>query len=237
VKSATKVTAITLGALMGLGGIEHGIGEILQGNTAPTGILFPSWPDSSFFRIVGGEPAMTVVPDLLVTGILTILISLVFLVWDLFFIERKNSGLVLILLSVAMLVVGGGIFPPVIGVMMGVLATRIKAPLNWWRVHLTAAARHFLGLVWPWSYGICVIAWLSLFPGINILAYFLGVNNPRYTVMLILFAFGSLLVTLFTGFARDSERQALTPASAPEGTGTRRDQRKPGRRFSGNAKI
>ena len=110
-RSATKATVSAVGILMGVAGIEHGIGEILQGNTVPDGIVFPSWPDSPFFQIVGGEPAMSIIPNLLVTGILAILVSLIFLVWATMFAQRKNGGLVLILLSIVMLLVGGGISP------------------------------------------------------------------------------------------------------------------------------
>lgn len=151
---------------------------------------------------------MTIVPNLLVTGILAILFSLVFIVWAVVFAEGKNGGLVLILLSIAMLLVGGGIFPPIIGILIGIVGTRINAPLTWWRTHLSATIWHSLGKSWPWAFGACVIAWLLLFPGISILGYFCGVNDPRDTVMLILFALGSLLVTAFTGFAQDIERQA-----------------------------
>lgn len=207
-KSATKVTVSALGILMGVAGIEHGIGEILQGNIAPDGIMFPSWPESEFFRIVGGEPAMTIVPNLLVTGILAILFSLIFLVWATMFVQRKNGGLVLILLSIVMLLVGGGIFPPIMGIIIGILGTRINAPLTWWRAHLAVGLRHFLAKVWPWSFVACLIGWLFLFPGINILRYFFGLYNPNFTAVLILFALGSLLLTIFAGFAYDIERQS-----------------------------
>jgi hypothetical protein len=50
-KNATQVTVSTLGFLMGVAGVEHGIGEILQGNIAPSGIVFPSWPDRHFSRL------------------------------------------------------------------------------------------------------------------------------------------------------------------------------------------
>ena len=43
-RNATRITVSTFGVLMGLAGLEHGIGEILQGNTAPQEIMFPSWP-------------------------------------------------------------------------------------------------------------------------------------------------------------------------------------------------
>jgi hypothetical protein len=200
---------------MGLAGVEHGAGEILQGSTAPAGIMFPSWPDSAFFRIVGGEPAMTLVPNLLVTGILAILFSLAFLAWAALFVERKNGGLVLILFAVAMLLAGGGIFPPVIGILIGILATRINAPLTGWPAHFPAATKDFLGRLWPWSFGACVLAWLCLFPGINILGYFFGVNDPSYTVMAIVLAFGMLGVTVFTGLALDIQRHPTSSHPEP----------------------
>jgi hypothetical protein len=215
VRSATKVTVLTFATVMGLAGVEHGAGEILQGSTAPAGLFFPSWPGSAFFKIVGGEPAMTLVPNLLVTGILAILFSLAFLAWAALFVERKNGGLVLILLAVAMLLVGGGIFPPVIGILIGILATRINAPLSRWRAHFPAVLRDFLARLWPWSFGACVLAWLCLFPGINILGYFFGVNNPSYTAMLIVLAFVMLGVTVFTGLTLDSQRRpTLSPPEA-----------------------
>ncbi len=208
-RNATKVTVSTFGAIMGLAGIEHGIGETLQGNIAPSGIMFPSWPGSAFFRIVGGEPAMTIIPNLLVTGILAILFSVIYLVWAIRFVQRRNGGLVLILLSIVMLLVGGGIFPPIIGIIIGALGTRINAPVTWRRAHLSVGLRHFLGKVWPGSFTACLIAWLLLFPGINLLGYFFGVNDPNFTVVLIFFALGSLLLTILTGFAHDGIQPPL----------------------------
>jgi hypothetical protein len=38
-RNATKVTVSTFGVLAGLGGIRHGIGEVLQGNITPSGII------------------------------------------------------------------------------------------------------------------------------------------------------------------------------------------------------
>jgi hypothetical protein len=208
-RNATTVTVSALGTLMGVAGIEHGIGEILQGNVAPAGIMFASWPDSALFRSVGGEPAMSIIPNLLVTGILAILVSLIYLLWATLFVQRKNSGRVLILLSIVMLLAGGGIFPPIIGMIIGALATRINAPLTLWRAHLS------IGTLWPWSFVACLIAWLFLFPGINILGYFFAVNDPNLTVSLISFAFGSLLLTVFTGFAHDSQVLIDSPQASP----------------------
>jgi len=186
-RNATKVTVSAFGAIMGLAGIEHGIGEILQGNVAPSGIMILSWPESAFFRILAGEPAMTIIPNLLVTGILASLFSLIFLVWATMFVQRKNGGLVLILLSIIMLLLGAGFGPPLMGIIIGAVATRINAP---WRARLSAGLRGFLGKVWPWSFIAGLIAWLLLMPGSNLLDYYFGVNDPNLVPILFFLALG-----------------------------------------------
>jgi hypothetical protein len=199
----------TFGALAGLAGIEHGVGEILQGNVAPDGVVILSWPDSDLFGVLDGEPAMTLVPNLLVTGILAILASLVFLLWVTIFIHRPHGGLVLLLLSLVVLLVGGGFGPPLLGLILGVAATRLQAQLAWWRSHLPRGARRLLSTLWPWAFGGSLVAWLALLPGSILVDYFIGVPNPDDTIAgLTLTAFGSLLVTIVAAVARDLERQS-----------------------------
>ncbi|HEX6383594.1 MAG TPA: hypothetical protein VF177_02885 [Anaerolineae bacterium] len=207
-RKATKVTVSTFGAIAAMAGIEHGIGEILQGNVAPNSIVIESWPGSGLFRILAGEPAMTIIPNLLVSGILAILFSLVFLVWALLFVQRKNGGLVLILLSIVMLLVGAGFGPPLLGIILGVTATRINSPLTWWRAHLSHDTRRFLSRLWPWALVAGFIAWLFVFPGSVLLDYFVGVANPERTIAPLIFsAFGLLLLSIATAFAHDLQQQ------------------------------
>ena len=213
-RSATRVLISTFGGFVGLMGMEHGIGEILQGSTAPDGLMILSWPDSKFFEILAGEPAMTVIPNLLVTGILAVLVSLVFFVWATLFVERKHGGLVLILLSIPMLLFGGGLFPPVLGILLGVAATRINAPLTWWREHLSPGARHTLTQLWPWAFGACLLAWLSMFPGVAILSYFFGINNETLVFTVLACMFGFLFLAAAAGLARDVHLQTGSSSGA-----------------------
>ena len=207
-RSATRATVSTFGTFAGLAGLEHGIGELLQGNAAPGGLVILSWPDSEPFRILAGEPAMTIVPNLFATGILAILVSSIFLVWTTMFVQRKNGGLVLILLSVVMLLVGAGFGPPTLGVIVGAAATRINAPLIWWRSHLSLGSRRFLARLWPWSFAAGFIAWLLVLPGTIIFDHFFAVDNPDLVVPVLTFsAFGLLLLTIFAGFGRDIQRE------------------------------
>lgn len=205
--SATRATVSTFGALAALAGLEHGIGEILQGNVSPGRTVILSWPDSAFFHVVGGEPAMTLVPNLLTSGILTILISLAFLLSATLFVQRKNGGLVLILLSIALLLVGGGFGPPLLGIILGIVGTQINSPLTWWHTHVSRGARQVLGQVWPWSFAVALMVWLLLFPGLSILGYFFAVDGPKVVPVVALAAFGFLLLTILAGFAHDAQHQ------------------------------
>ncbi len=190
----------TMGALMGLAGIEHGVGEILQGNVPPDGMMIRSWPDAAFFQSLNGEPAMTILPNLLITGILAVLFSALFTGWAIFFARRKHGGLVLMLLAVLMLLFGGGIFPPILGALVGAAATRIQR---------TAAAKpvtglaRLLGQAWGWVFAACCLAWLALFPGVAMLDYFLGVDDVRITLTMMAAAFGLLFLAYWSSIQHD----------------------------------
>jgi hypothetical protein len=121
--SKTRIAASALGIFAGLGGASHGPGEMLQGNIAPNELVIEAWPE---LTTLAGEPAMTIIPSFLVSGILTVIIGVIVAVWATKFIQRKNGGLILILLSALLLLVGGGLFPPVFGVIAGIIGTCIK---------------------------------------------------------------------------------------------------------------
>ena len=207
-RNATRIIASTFGVLAGLAGLEHGIGEVLQGNRAPAGIMIESWPTSTSMRILSGEPAMTLIPNLLVTGIFAILVSLVLLVWVTKFVQRQHSGLILLLLSIVLLLVGGGFGPPVLGLIAAAVATRIDASHRWWRTHLSVPIQRLLASVWLWSFALCLGAWLLLFPGTLIIGYFFPLLDAGVVYSVILLAFGSLLATIVLGFVHDSYGRA-----------------------------
>ncbi len=112
--------AAALGIFTGLGGATHGPGEILQGNIAPQDIIIKAWPS---LTALNGEPAMTVIPSFLFSGVLTIIVGVLMAVWAGKFIEHRIGGVVLILLTVLLLLVGGGLVPPLFGIAGGIIAT------------------------------------------------------------------------------------------------------------------
>jgi hypothetical protein len=210
-RRATRITISTFGALVGLVGVEHGLGEALQGNVAPTGIMILSWPNSAFFRVLNGEPALTLLPDLLLTGILAIAFSLLYAAWAIWFVGRKGGGWVLMALALVMLLAGGGIFPPVLGFVIGLAATCIHAPLDQGSSRLPTFLRDALDKAWPWLLGAGVVSWLGMLPGVPVLSYLWGVENEGLIFVLLVCMFGFLFLGGVAAYARDLNEQAFSP--------------------------
>jgi MFS family permease len=154
---------------------------------------------------MGGEPGMTVVPNLLVTGILTIVISLS-VVACAALVRGRRKGRVLILLSVLMLLVGGGFGPPILGILAGVAGMEMGRPARWWRERLPAGVWRALGGSWPWVFCIAVVNGVFLVVGSVVLVYVFDVNNPDLFVMSFFFSVVSLALTVLVGRAYDLER-------------------------------
>ena len=200
--NATRTVVSTFGVLAGLAGLEQGVGEILQGSVRPEGPVIESWPDSKAFEILGGEPALTVIPNLLATGIVAVIVAVAVVVWSLRFVDRRHGGLVLILLCVLLLPVGGGFGPPLIGVIVGFGATRIGTPPR----RRPGRVAQAVGRVWPWVLGAAVLGYLSLLPGTILLDQLLGVGNPALVSTLTAFSFAGLILALAAARAEDHVR-------------------------------
>ncbi|MGD8455038.1 MAG: hypothetical protein PVF83_01545 [Anaerolineales bacterium] len=162
-RKSTRITTALLGALAGAAGIEHGYFEILQGNTRPEGVMIasigpPCLPDEVWNAC---EPAMTILPNFLITGILAVLIGLIILIWSIAFVQRKNGGLGLILLSLALLLFGGGLFPPLIGIVGGAAGTKINKPLT---RKQAGGLLGFAARLWPWPLVVFALWILAQWP-------------------------------------------------------------------------
>lgn len=131
VARTSRIAASIVGIVAGFIGTEHGYYEILNQDKAFNWILFDAISGKSFSNLPtsqwGGWPAFTLIQNFLITGIFAILVSLVVVAWAAMFVQRKNGGLTLILLSILMLLVGGGFIPPLFGVIAGVIGKHTKS--------------------------------------------------------------------------------------------------------------
>jgi hypothetical protein len=202
--NSSRISISAFGVIVAIAGIEHGIGEILQGNHAPGGVFISSWPYSPFFEILTGEPAMTIVPNLLVTGILAILTTISFLLWSTLLLCRENAGIAMILSSIGMLLAGGGMCPPIIGIILGIATLITSTPLHYRRGYQPGENQCALARAWPVMLILSLVIWLWVFPSLPVLGYYYGLTNPYVVVVLSFSALITLLLTLYFARVKDT---------------------------------
>lgn len=208
------VVAATFGIVIALAAIEHGIGEILQGNVAPPALIFPSWPDSAFLAPLAGEPAMSIIPNLLLTGVLTLAFACALLAWSTVGLSTRFGGAVLMLLAVGLLLVGGGLGPPLMLLILGAATTRIPNPLPWWRPRSPADPPPLISRLWRVALIASVLGYLALLPGIPIAARLAGSLDPSVIGVIGLFAFVTFFLAIIAALARDSYRSGPAGGTA-----------------------
>ncbi len=204
---ALKVTAAALGVSAGIASIEHGYFELLQGSTRPDGRFIVSMGPPCDPDVIWNacEPAFTIIPNFFITGILAISFGILTIIWSLGFLQRKYGGGILILLSVGMLLFGGGLFPPFIGTVAGIIAMRIHKSLSWWRSHVGGSVSQSLAVLYPWA----IVIYLCIVSGQFIVGYFFNDFFKRVMGVTVLFILGFLLMSALSAFAHDSNECSI----------------------------
>jgi hypothetical protein len=202
-RKATRTVAMWLGLVAGIAGLEHGYFEILQGNTRPASLMFPSWGPQQCdpARIWHAcEPAMSILPNVLVTGIITVLLGLAMMVWSATGMQRKHGGLVLILFSVVFLLFGGGFFPPIIGLVGGVAGAQISKPPP----GKPGSLARFATRLWPWPLVIFLVWVLGQF----LVGYLFNDFLKSIMGLSLLLILTMLPLSVYTGYAHDAASQS-----------------------------
>lgn len=145
---ATRITASALGAYAALVALQHGYNEFIQGAFTPVGLMFnaigPPCQAESIYHAC--YPAISVLPNLRIAGAVTILLSVVMLVWAGFFVHRKYGHWILAGISIALLLTGGGFIPP----FTGIAASLAGAGIGSQRRAGPSRFQAFLATLWPW---------------------------------------------------------------------------------------
>lgn len=170
-----RVIASVFGAYGGALGMDHGVLEALQGNVATKG---PRIMASSFelpFPF-GHEPALTVIPNFLVTGIAALIAGLAIVVWSTAFVQKRHGTVVLLMLSIILLIVGGGFGPISVLIFACIAAGRIDKPMIWRGKWLPASTCSVLGRLWGWL----LVFSMFYVPGEFVVGQVIGLrNDPR----------------------------------------------------------
>lgn len=138
---AGRAVAAALGVCVGISGIDHGIFEMLQGNTPTHGLLIQAIGPDHLMWPNGTEDAFTIVPNFLVTGMLAILVGLTMIIWSVCYLDRPGASRVYIGLGLTLVLVGGGLGMLVFLLFGWLVARRIHRPPKLW----TRAAPPALG--------------------------------------------------------------------------------------------
>lgn len=208
-RHATRTVLASVGLVVAFAGAEHGLGELTQPNADPGSLFIQSWPHVAAFQTVGGEPAMTLIPDLRVAGVVTILTSLALGWWVTQLQARRRDGWLLLGLSVVLLLVGGGFGPPLLGLLLGfaMLSAVTSRPL----ARPPGTARRALGRRWRLLLVLTVSSFLALVPGLVLLGWWTGIDGPWLPALLTPAAFTGLVLTLVAALTHDR-----TASTSPE---------------------
>jgi hypothetical protein len=185
------------GVIAAAAGIEHGVGELRQGAIPPPALVFQSWPDTPAFEVLAGEPALTLLPDLRLAGVATILVSLALAAWAVAYTRTPRAALGLAGIALVLLVVGGGFGPPLVGAITGFVAALPAAREG-------GAATRLLARASGWALAVAASSYLALVPGVPLLHEFAGFENDMLTYGLMALAFGGLALALAAARARDA---------------------------------
>lgn len=201
--SALRTTATTFGVYAGLLGMDHGFFETLQGNTATHGIKILAVNPFALPFPFGHEPALTIIPNFLATGIVAMLVGLSIVIWSGWFVQTQHGGSILFLLTITLLFVGGGFGPITLLIPASIAAAKIDKPLPWWRSHLSTSVRRLLAKVWVWSF----LAAILYVPLEFIVGQVFGVkNDPKLNLTLCYPLLGLFTLALIAAFAHGIER-------------------------------
>lgn len=207
----TRITASIIGILLGLTGfINHGLFEILQGNTPTNGFFIEAIGQAQRFWLYGTEAAVTLVPNFLITGICVLLVSLAIIIWSIKFIHHKYGATVFLLLLILLTLVGGGLAHILLFLTAWIHTTRINKPLNWWKKILMG--KRTLAKIWLPLLVTTIFFWLIIME-MGIFGFLPGISNP-VTLLNLTFGFVLLTVVLVNltfvcAFARDLEVRSL----------------------------
>jgi len=176
---ATHVLAATLAILAGVGSLEHGLLECMQGwaptqgplvNALGRGYSWTTWKD-------GGEGAFTLLPNFLSSGIAASLLGVLMIAWALRGIRLKHGPIIFLGLGTMSFLTGGGVAQVVLILLTWSIAWLIHSPLMLWNRFFPPQFLKALGKIWPCTLFLSVALFLVALE-IAIFGYVPGITDP-----------------------------------------------------------
>jgi hypothetical protein len=202
---ATRTITSTLGVVLSIAAFTHGVFSFLQGNKPTDGFLIQAIGDQHRFWLYGTEEAITIIPNFLFSGLLTILMSIFVGIWSVRHIDKKNGSLVFLLSFIILTLIGGGLAHIVFFVPIWGYSTRICKKLSFWSRILPEPTLVF-GKIWAIFLLIASTSFVIALI-ISVFGLIPGVSDPDH-ILIICWSFLGLSlfmvqISYITGFASD----------------------------------
>jgi hypothetical protein len=206
---ATRLFVIVYGVIFGISGISHGIFEALHGNIPTNGFFVSAIGEAQRMWPHGNEFALTLFPNFLFAGIITILTGLTLIIWSIAFVQKRNGPTIFLILFVILLLVGGGVAQILFFPIIWLVSTQINNPLAWWRNKLSKTTRKRISKLWGISLIIGSMLLLSaLLIAITGIVPLVNDSEEVLSIMMISLCAVVMLIpiTIISGFASDLQR-------------------------------
>jgi len=204
--NATRIIVTTIGVIFGFSGFNHGFFEFLQGSTPTNGLVIQAIGEAQRFWVYGTEEAFTLIPNFLISGLLSMILGLTIIVWSIWFIQTKHGRTIFLILFILLFLVGGGIGQIVFFIPAWAFATRMNKPLTWWRKVLPKSIWLFLSKLWIIT---LTLASMAILIGLEIavFGFIPGINNPENiqntALILVLISAILYIITFIAGFGHE----------------------------------
>ncbi len=211
--SATRSIVAVVGILCGFSGLEHGFFETLQGNVRPEALLINAIGPAQRFWPGGTEPALTLVPSFLVTGILAMLAGLLVIVWSIAFVQKSHGAAGFFGLSLFQFLAGGGFAQIFLVVVTTAAATQILRPWRGWRRLPSVWGKFWLPLIVLFTVVLLFSMYAAIFDIRILLGHWVQLEPDQMSQMLYVVGYSLLALlplTFLAGFAHDANRTGLT---------------------------
>lgn len=192
------ITVATFSSLFGFSGLEHGFFELLQGNSKPEEYLISAIGPAQRFWEKGTETAFTLIPNYLITGFIAIAFSLSVIIWSLFFLRKKNAWIVLLLLSIAQFLTGGGFAQIFLSVTISIVAYRLFKPSLLLKRFLPEKARKLIAAPWIIFFILFILLFICSIE-IAVFGFPFGISKPELTYqMMMISAYIMIIIFILT---------------------------------------
>jgi hypothetical protein len=207
-KTKMHLCLMVFGVVIGVVGLIHGGGTLMQGSAIVEGhspsALPENWPNAEFYELTMGSPVYTILTGIQfrTLGLLAVLVSTALIVFSLFYLKIRNGILIFTVLLLCVFLFGAGRGTPVaIGIplicfwalskIMTKKKTRSETAMKYLSASLSIA-------IW-----LHVLSWVVFFPGFILLSNFGDVPLTLFVVDFVIMPI-TLLTALICSLIHDN---------------------------------